>query len=142
MEAVNNQDEAYVEHENAKVLDVANGCNESSESESELEESQDSGFDPAIEMSSQTSSQASSTPLEQNAKASTAASSQPLPKSTQRRKLTTGAKSKVLTQTKPTKKMVRVKKPLDAVELYYLPLDLNRFRDFFTSVSRRSTLSS
>ncbi len=24
MEAVNNQDEAYVEHENAKVLDVAN----------------------------------------------------------------------------------------------------------------------
>jgi len=64
MEAVNNQDEAYVENENAKVLDVANGCNESSESESELDESQDSGFDPAIEMSSQTSSQASSTPLE------------------------------------------------------------------------------
>jgi hypothetical protein len=71
MEAVNNQDEAYVEHENVKVLDVGNGCNESSESESELDE-----------------------------------------------------------------------RPLDAVELYYLPLHLNRFRDFFTIVSRRSSLSS
>ena len=42
MEAVNDQD-------------VANGCNDSSESESELDESQDSDFDPAIEMSSQAS---------------------------------------------------------------------------------------
>jgi hypothetical protein len=46
MEAVNDQDEAYVEHENAKVLDVANGCNDSRESEGELDESQDSDFDP------------------------------------------------------------------------------------------------
>ena len=59
MAAVNDQDAAYVVHENAKVLDVANGCNDSSESESELDESQDSDFDPAIELCSQTSSQAS-----------------------------------------------------------------------------------
>ena len=62
MAAVNDQDEAFVEHENAKVLDVANGCNDSSESESELDESQDSDFDPAIELCSQTSSQASALP--------------------------------------------------------------------------------
>ena len=109
MEAVNDQDEAYVEDENAKVLDVANGCNDSSESESELDESQDSDFDPAIEMNSQASS-----------------SSQPLPKLTQRRKSTTGAKSKALTQTKPTKKMGRVKKPLDAVELTQRNFELFR----------------
>jgi hypothetical protein len=109
MEAVNDQDEAYVEDENAKVLDVANGCNDSSMSESELDESQDSDFDPPIEMTSQAS-----------------ASSQPLPKLTQRRKSTTGAKSKALTQTKPTKKMGRVKKPLDAVELTQRNFELFR----------------
>ncbi len=36
---------------------------------SELDESQDSDFEPAIEICSQRSSQASSTPLEQNANA-------------------------------------------------------------------------
>jgi hypothetical protein len=121
MAAVNDQDEAYVEHENAKVLDVANGCNDSSESESELDESQDSDFDPAIELCSQTSSQASALPcVDPKAKAPT----QPLPTSS--RKATTGAKPKALTQTKSTKKIARVKKPLDAVELTQRNFELFR----------------
>ncbi len=119
---------------------MANGCNDLSESESDLGERQDSDFDPAIEMSSQTSSQASSTPLEQNAKASTASSSQPLPKSTQRRKSTTGAKSKALTQTKPTKKIGRVKKPLDAVELTQRNFDIRLFNIY--NYKRTINLSS
>ena len=77
---------------------------------------QDSDFDPAIELCSQTSSQASALPCEDpKAKASTVASTQPLPTSS--RKATKVAKPKALTQTKSTKKIGRVKKPLDAVEL-------------------------
>ena len=46
MAAVMAQDEEYVNRENAKVLDVANGTNDSSSSESEFGEDQDSDFEP------------------------------------------------------------------------------------------------
>ena len=46
MTAVNAQDEEYVNRENAKVSDVANGTNDSSSSESEFGDDQDSDFEP------------------------------------------------------------------------------------------------
>ena len=46
MAAVMAQDEEYVKRENAQVLDVANGTNDSSSSESEFGDDQDSDFEP------------------------------------------------------------------------------------------------
>jgi len=60
---------AYVDQENAKVFDVTNGCVVANRNiaftltETELDESQDSDFEPSIEIISQTSCQASSTPF-------------------------------------------------------------------------------
>jgi hypothetical protein len=61
MAAVNAQDQEYVNRENAKVLGVVNGTNDSSSSESYVGEDQDSDFEPGVDLESKSSTQASST---------------------------------------------------------------------------------
>ena len=72
MTAVNAQDEEYVNRENAKVSDVANGTNDTGSSESEVNEDQDSDVEPGVDLESQSSTKASSTQwssVNQNGKA-------------------------------------------------------------------------
>ena len=66
LEELREQEEGFVERDNFKVLDVANGLDES-ESESELDESSDSDFDPKhdldlVSLNSSQSSQSSTLP--------------------------------------------------------------------------------
>jgi hypothetical protein len=66
LEELREQEEGFIERDNIKVLDVANGIDES-ESESELDESSDSDFDPKhdldlVSLHSSQSSQSSTLP--------------------------------------------------------------------------------
>jgi hypothetical protein len=87
MAAVMAQDEKYVNRKYEKVLDVANGTNDSSSSESEFGEDQDSDFEPYVDLESLSSTQSSS--VNQNGKATEVSSSQPLTKQPQPNKSTT-----------------------------------------------------
>ena len=138
LEELREQEEGFVERDNFKVLDVANGLDES---ESELDESSDSDFDPKhdldlVSLHSSQSSQSSTLPelvpsssskpppstqpvQQSKPSSSKSAASRPLASSTQ------VASSKHASSVKPKSKAnCRVKKPLDAVELTQRNLEL------------------